>query len=85
MQVYLCGDNTEAKQAVTRMAAKLGLTVKDKGSLSAAKELEDFPLKLFPEWRWSLAVALGLTVFCFVYLLIRDVIFAYTENNVGVS
>ncbi|XP_072249387.1 metalloreductase STEAP4-like [Leuresthes tenuis] len=84
-QVYLCGDNTEAKQAVAQMATKLGLTVLDKGSLSAARELEDFPLKLFPEWRLPLSIAVGLTAFFFFYLLVRDVIYAYVENSSDIS
>ncbi|XP_059195602.1 metalloreductase STEAP4-like isoform X1 [Centropristis striata] len=84
-QVYLCGNSAEAKQAVAEMATKLGLTVLDKGSLSAARELEDFPLQLFPEWRLPLCVALGLTAFFFFYLLIRDVIYAYVEQNKDIS
>uniref|UniRef100_A0A3Q3ANG0 STEAP family member 4 n=1 Tax=Kryptolebias marmoratus TaxID=37003 RepID=A0A3Q3ANG0_KRYMA len=84
-QVYLCGDSAEAKQAVAQMATKLGLSVLDKGSLSAARELEDFPLKLFPEWRLPLSVALGLTAFFFFYLLIRDVIYAYVEKKDEIS
>uniref|UniRef100_A0A3Q3AM46 STEAP family member 4 n=1 Tax=Kryptolebias marmoratus TaxID=37003 RepID=A0A3Q3AM46_KRYMA len=83
--VYLCGDSAEAKQAVAQMATKLGLSVLDKGSLSAARELEDFPLKLFPEWRLPLSVALGLTAFFFFYLLIRDVIYAYVEKKDEIS
>ncbi|KAM4581029.1 metalloreductase STEAP4-like [Odontesthes bonariensis] len=84
-QVYLCGDSTEAKQVVAQMATKLGLTVLDKGSLSAARELEDFPLQLFPEWRLPLSIAVGLTAFFFFYLLIRDVIYAYVENGSDIS
>ncbi|CAN9514268.1 unnamed protein product [Ophioblennius macclurei] len=80
-QVYLCGDNGEAKGAVAEMAAKLGLAVSDKGSLSAAGELEDFPLRLFPEWRMPLCVAVGLNAFFFVYLLIRDVVYAKVVNG----
>ncbi|MEQ2209876.1 Metalloreductase steap4 [Xenoophorus captivus] len=67
------------------MATKLGLTVLDKGSLSAARELEDFPLKLFPEWRLPLSIAVGLTAFFFFYLLIRDVIYAYVEEKTEIS
>lgn len=85
LQVYLCGDNTEAKQAVALIATKLGLTVLDKGSLSAARELEDFPLKLFPEWRLPLCIAVGLAAFFFFYLLMRDVIYAYVENRKEIS
>ncbi|KAG7242068.1 hypothetical protein INR49_024114, partial [Caranx melampygus] len=84
-QVYLCGNSAEAKRAVAEMATKLGLTVLDRGSLSAARELEDFPLQLFPEWRLPLRVAIGLSAFFFFYLLIRDVIYAYVEQGKDIS
>lgn len=85
LQVYLCGNSAEAKQAVAEMATKLGLTVQDRGTLSAARELEDFPLRLFPEWRLPLTVALGLMAFFYFYLLIRDVIYAYVEQGKDIS
>ncbi|XP_035496502.1 metalloreductase STEAP4-like [Scophthalmus maximus] len=84
-QVYLCGNSAEAKQAVAEMATKLGLTVLDRGSLSAARELEDFPLQLFREWRLPVRVAAGLTAFFFFYLLIRDVIYALVEQGDDIS
>lgn len=67
------------------MATKLGLTVLDRGGLSAARELEDFPLRLFPEWRLPLLVAAGLMGFFYFYLLIRDVIYAYVEKGQDIS
>ncbi|XP_034554091.1 metalloreductase STEAP4-like [Notolabrus celidotus] len=84
-QVYLCGNSAEAKQAVGEMATKLGLTVLDRGTLSAARELEDFPLRLFKEWRLPLCIALGLMAFFFFYLLIRDVIYAAVETDKDIS
>ncbi|XP_061572730.1 metalloreductase STEAP4-like [Cololabis saira] len=84
-QVYLCGDHAEAKQAVAQIATKLGLTVLDKGSLSAARELEDFPLQLFPEFRLPLLIAVSLLAFFFFYLLIRDVIYAFVEKGNEIS
>ncbi|KAJ3598248.1 hypothetical protein NHX12_001759 [Muraenolepis orangiensis] len=84
-QVYLCGDSAEAKQAVREMATRLGLSVLDKGCLSAAREVEDFPLLLFPKWRLPLCVATGLTAFFFFYLLTRDVIYAYVEQDKDIS
>ncbi|KAM3873349.1 metalloreductase STEAP4-like [Diretmus argenteus] len=84
-QVYLCGDSAEAKQAVAELATKLGLSVLDRGSLSAARELEDFPLQLFPQWRLPLCLAVGLTAFFFFHLLIRDVIYAYVEQGKDIS
>lgn len=84
-QVYLCGNSAEGKQAVAEVATKLGLTVLDRGSLTAARELEDFPLELFPEWRLPLLLALGLTAFFFFYVLIRDVIYAYVREGKDIS
>ncbi|MEQ2191034.1 hypothetical protein XENOCAPTIV_018944, partial [Xenoophorus captivus] len=80
-QVYLCGNSPEAKQAVAEIATKLGFNVQDRGSLSAARELEDFPLQLFPEWRLPMRLTIGLTAFFFFYLLVRDVIFAYVNQG----
>ncbi|XP_059908986.1 metalloreductase STEAP4-like isoform X3 [Gadus macrocephalus] len=84
-KVFLCGDKAEAKQAVRELATRLGLSVLDRGSLSAAREVEDFPLQLFPEWRLPLCIATGLTAFFFFYLLIRDIIYAYVEQDKDIS
>nr|XP_057940690.1 metalloreductase STEAP4-like [Doryrhamphus excisus] len=84
-QVYLCGNSPEAKQAIAEVATKMGFTVVDKGSLSAARDLEDVPLQLFPEWRLPLKIALGLTAFFFFYVLIRDVIYAYVDQGKDIS
>lgn len=85
LQVYLCGNSAEAKQIVADITTRLGLTVLDKGTLSAARELEDFPLRLFPEWRLPLLVTAGLLAFFYIYLLIRDVIYAYVEQGRDIS
>ncbi|KAM3615147.1 uncharacterized protein V6R79_024101 [Siganus canaliculatus] len=84
-QVYLCGDNAEAKQAVTEVATKLGFTVLDRGSLGAARELEDFPLQLFPEWRLPLRLAVGLSAFFFIFVVTRDVVYAYVDKRKDIS
>lgn len=81
LQIYLCGNNSEAKQAVAAVATKLGLSVLDRGSLSAATELENAPLELFPEWRLPIRLAVGLTAAFYLYLVIRDVVFSYVEKN----
>lgn len=84
-QVYLCGNNAEAKQAVVDVATKLGLAVLDRGSLTAARELEDIPLELFPEWRLPLRLAAGLAAFFYFYLVLRDIVFAYVEQGKDIS
>ena len=85
LQVYICGDSAEAKQMVADLSTRLGLSVVDRGSLSASRELEDFPLRLFPEWRLPLCLATGLTAFFFFYLLNRDVIYAAVEQKKDIS
>lgn len=84
-QVYLCGNSAAAKQAIAELASRLGFTVVDRGSLCAARELEDFPLQLFPLWKLPLNISLGLTVFFFVYLLVREVIYAYVNKKEDIS
>lgn len=84
-QVYLCGNSPEAKQAVAAISTKLGFTVLDRGSLSAARELEDFPLQLFPEWRLPIRLTIGFTAFFFFYLLTRDVIYARVDQGKDIS
>ncbi|XP_049586927.1 metalloreductase STEAP4 [Syngnathus scovelli] len=84
-QVYLCGNSAEAKQAVSEVATKMGLGVLDRGSLSSAQELEDFPLQLFPEWKLPLQIAVGLTAFFFFYVLIRDVVYASVVQGKDIS
>ncbi|KAK6326430.1 hypothetical protein J4Q44_G00020750 [Coregonus suidteri] len=62
--------SVEAKQVVMAVATKLGFIALDRGSRSAARELEDFPLQLFPQWRLPLGIAIGLSAAFFFYLLI---------------
>lgn len=81
----MCGNRAEAKQAVAEVATKLGFAVVDRGSLTAAKELEDFPLQLFPEWRLPLRIAVGLTAFFFVYVVMTDVVYAYVDQGKDIS
>ena len=85
LQVYICGDSAEAKQMVADLSTSMGLSVVDRGSLSASRELEDFPLQLFPQWRLPLCLATGLTAFFFFYLLIRDVVYAAVEQKKDIS
>ncbi|XP_024917332.1 metalloreductase STEAP4 [Cynoglossus semilaevis] len=84
-QVLVCGNCAEAKQTVVAVATKLGFAVLDNGSLSAARELEEFPLRLFPEWRLPLRLAVGLTATFFFYLVIRDVVYSYVEDGKDIS
>uniref|UniRef100_A0A8C8CP22 STEAP family member 4 n=1 Tax=Oncorhynchus tshawytscha TaxID=74940 RepID=A0A8C8CP22_ONCTS len=84
-QVYICGESVEAKQAVIAVATKLGFSALDQGFLSVARELEDFPLQLFPQWRLPLRISIGLSAAFFFYLLIRYVIYAYVTQGEDIS
>lgn len=60
----------------------LGLTPLDKGSLLAAQEIENYPLQLFPMWKFPIFLSLGLTTFFFLYCLVLDIIYTYIyEKN----
>ncbi|NWH89929.1 STEA4 Metalloreductase, partial [Aegithalos caudatus] len=82
-QVFVCGDDVEAKQMVMNIVRALSLTPVDKGSLLAAQEIENYPLQLFPMWKLPIFLSLGLTVFFFLYCLVLDVIctYIYEKNN----
>uniref|UniRef100_A0A668AKW2 STEAP family member 4 n=1 Tax=Myripristis murdjan TaxID=586833 RepID=A0A668AKW2_9TELE len=84
-QVFLCGDSAEAKQQVSDVATRLSFSVVDRGSLSAARELEDFPLQLFPEWRLPLWIATGLTASFFFYAVIVDIVYSYVTYKKDTS
>ncbi|KAF1483126.1 Metalloreductase STEAP4, partial [Eudyptes chrysocome] len=80
-QVFVCGDDMEAKQMVMDIVRALGLTPLDQGSLLAAQEIENYPLQLFPMWKFPILLSLGLTAFFFFYCLTRDVIYPYVYEN----
>uniref|UniRef100_A0A672TYJ3 STEAP4 metalloreductase n=1 Tax=Strigops habroptila TaxID=2489341 RepID=A0A672TYJ3_STRHB len=80
-QVFVCGDDTEAKQIVMNIVRALGLTPLDQGSLLAAQEIENYPLQLFPMWKFPILLSFGLAAFFFFYCLIRNVIYPYVYEN----
>ncbi|NWX30151.1 STEA4 Metalloreductase, partial [Notiomystis cincta] len=84
-QVFICGDDVEAKQMVMNLVRALSLTPVDKGSLLAAQEIENYPLQLFPMWKFPMLLSLGLTVFFFLYCLALDVIYPYIYEKSDVS
>ncbi|NWZ00835.1 STEA4 Metalloreductase, partial [Loxia curvirostra] len=84
-QVFVCGDDVEAKQMVMNIVRALGLTPLDKGSLLAAQEIENYPLQLFPMWRFPIFLSLGLTAFFFFYCVALDIIYTYIYENKNFS
>ncbi|NXG76751.1 STEA4 Metalloreductase, partial [Baryphthengus martii] len=80
-QVFVCGNDVEAKQMVMDIIRALGLTPLDQGSLLAAQQIENYPLQLFPMWKFPVFLSLGLTAFFFFYCLILEVIYPYIYEN----
>ncbi|XP_077159678.1 metalloreductase STEAP4 [Paroedura picta] len=80
-QVFVCGNDGRSKEKVMDIVRSLGLTPLDKGSLLAAKEIEDYPLQLFPMWKYPIYLSLGLTVFLFIYCIIRDVVYNHVTKS----
>ncbi|NXX49813.1 STEA4 Metalloreductase, partial [Tricholaema leucomelas] len=84
-QVFVCGDDAEAKRMVMELVRALGLTPLDQGSLLAARQIENYPLQLFPMWRFPILLSLSLTIFFFLYCLALDVIYPYVYQKQDLS
>uniref|UniRef100_A0A8C4MMN7 STEAP4 metalloreductase n=1 Tax=Equus asinus TaxID=9793 RepID=A0A8C4MMN7_EQUAS len=80
-QVFVCGNDSKAKQRVMDIVRTLGLTPLDQGSLIAAKEIENYPLQLFPMWKFPFYLSAILCVFFFFYCVIREVIYPYVYEK----
>ncbi|XP_020375564.1 metalloreductase STEAP3 [Rhincodon typus] len=80
-RVLICSDSHEAKCVVTEMARNMGFIPVDMGSLSAAKEIENLPLRLFPSWKIPVLISLGLFVFFYIYNFIISVIHPYVVKG----
>ncbi|XP_055974576.1 metalloreductase STEAP4 [Sorex fumeus] len=84
-QVFVCGNNSKAKQRVIAIVPSLGLTPLDQGSLKAAKEIENYPLQLFPMWKFPFYLSAALFIFFFFYGVIRDIIYFYVSKKKDVT
>ncbi|XP_060104448.1 metalloreductase STEAP4 [Heteronotia binoei] len=84
-QVFVCGNDSKSKEKVMDIVRSLGLTPLDKGSLLAAKEIEDYPLQLFPMWKYPIFLSFGLAAFIFIYSVIRDVVYSSVVKNKDIS
>ncbi|XP_029444684.1 metalloreductase STEAP4-like [Rhinatrema bivittatum] len=84
-QVFVCGDDHKSKQMVIDIVRALGLTPLDQGTLLAAKEVENYPLQLFPMWKLPMYICTGLTILIFLYCLITEVIHSYVTYKTDYS
>lgn len=76
-QVFVCGSDSKAKQRVMDIVCTLGLIPLDQGSLVAANKIENYPLQLFPMWKFPFYLSAALCAFFFFYCVIREVIYPY--------
>uniref|UniRef100_A0A8C5QSM0 Metalloreductase STEAP4 n=1 Tax=Leptobrachium leishanense TaxID=445787 RepID=A0A8C5QSM0_9ANUR len=80
-QVFVCGDDVTAKDMVMDIARAIGLTPLDQGTLLSAKEVENYPLQLFPMWKLPMYICIGFTVLIFLYCLLTEVIHPYATTR----
>ncbi|PNI53550.1 STEAP3 isoform 2 [Pan troglodytes] len=80
-QVPICGDQPEARRAVSEMALAMGFMPVDMGSLASAREVEAMPLRLLPAWKVPTLLALGLFVCFYAYNFVRDVLQPYVQES----
>ncbi|XP_053322462.1 metalloreductase STEAP4-like [Spea bombifrons] len=84
-QVFVCSNDSKAKYAVMDIVRGIGLTPQDHGSLMASKEVENYPLQLFPMWRIPIYICGGLTVFVFLYCVLRSVVYPAINDKKDLS
>ncbi|TRY88857.1 hypothetical protein DNTS_016939 [Danionella cerebrum] len=82
-QVPICSGSTEGKRRVANLARRMGLHPVDYGGLSAAREIEVTPLRLFPSWRGPVTISLLLFLFFYLYGFLRGILlpFLLRERN----
>jgi len=66
-QVYVAGDDPEARDVVSEIVRTSGFTPVDLGLLTAAREIEDIPVSVFRHWRTPFYIHLA--IFTFLYIL----------------
>jgi len=66
-QVFLAGDDKQARERVTSLIKGAGFTPVDMGTLEAARTIEDIPVSVFPQWRAPFL--LHLIIFVLLYIL----------------
>lgn len=66
-QVYVAGDDAEARDVVSSIVRNAGFTPVDTGSLVSAREIEDIPVSVFRQWRTPFYIHLA--IFTFLYVL----------------
>ena len=66
-QVYLAGDDPEARDVVSGIVRTAGFSPVDMGRLVSARQIEDIPVSVFQHWRTPFYIHLA--IFTFLYVL----------------
>jgi len=66
-QVFVAGDDRDARESVTMMVRAAGFTPVDTGLLVTARTIEDIPVSVFTQWRVPFYIHLA--IFIFLYIL----------------
>ena len=65
-QVFYAGDIHAAKLKVNDLIRQMGYIPVDRGSIRSAREIEDIPVRQFPEWKTPLIISSILFVVFFL-------------------
>ncbi|XP_014012902.1 metalloreductase STEAP2 isoform X2 [Salmo salar] len=80
-QVYICSNSVEGRQQIMELTRQLNFTPVDMGALSSSREIENMPLRLFPDWKGPVLATVALSIFFFAYSFVRDIIHPYVKNK----
>lgn len=81
LQVLICSDSAEAKGKVLQLAQRMGFHPVDMGGLSASREIEVAPLRLFPSWSGPILVTFLLFFFFYGYGFLRGILLPFLAQG----
>ncbi|XP_051565765.1 metalloreductase STEAP3 [Myxocyprinus asiaticus] len=81
IQVLICSDSTEGKRKVLQLARQMGFHPVDMGGLSAARDIEVAPLRLFPSWSGPILVTFLLFLFFYGYGFLREILLTFLAQG----
>ena len=64
--MFYAGDILAAKQKVNDLIRQMGYIPVDRGSIRSAREIEDIPVRQFPEWKTPLVISFSLFIVFFL-------------------
>jgi len=70
-QVYVAGDDKEAREAVMGLIRAAGFSPVDTGLLVSARKIEDIPVSVFQQWRAPFYIHLAIFIFLYAFWFAR--------------